>query len=146
MQRVDNPGNLNRAGLIPFYVDGEGIIKMMFMVPTENEWIESVPQISKGRIEPGEMTLKAAIREAEEELGLKRSNLNRIEPVGQYSTIMFYVGQINDPDDFGSFDTTETTTTMWLDLKEYVEEGRALHIPVVQDAVAKILEMTNAVE
>lgn len=145
MQRVDNPGNLNRAGLIPFYIEN-GIVKMLFMIPTENEWIESIPQVSKGRIEPGEMTIKAAIREAEEELGLKRTNLSRIEPIGQYSTIMFYVGQITNPDDFGPFDTTETTETKWLTLDEYSEEGRQLHIPVVQAAVAKISEMIDVAE
>ena len=145
MQRVDNPSNLNRAGMIPFYTDN-GQIKMLFMVPTDNEWIDSIPQISKGRIEPGEMTLKAAIREAEEELGLKRSNLSRIEPVGQFSTIMFYIGQVNDPEDFVQFDQTETQETKWLTLDEYVSQGRTLHLCVVQAAVEKIKELVDVTE
>lgn len=145
MQRIDNPGNLNRAGLIPFYIT-EGQIRMLFMIPTENEWIASVPQVSKGRIEPGEITIKSAIREAEEELGLKKSNLLRIEPIGQFSTIMFYVGQVNDPNDFIDFDRTETMETKWLTLDEYISEGRDLHIPVVQAAVEKIKELVDVVE
>jgi predicted NUDIX family NTP pyrophosphohydrolase len=146
MQRVDNPNIVNRAGLIPFYVNEHNDIVMLFMVPTDNEWIDSVPQISKGRLEQDEMLLKAAIREAKEELGLKSSNLIRIEPIGQYSTIMFYVGQINNPVDFDPFDTTETQKTVWLTLEQYQEEGRALHLPVVIDAVNLAKEMNDVVE
>lgn len=144
MQKTDNPSIINRAGLIPFYVDNNEI-KMLFMVPTDNEWIDSVPQISKGRIEPGEMIMKSAIREAQEELGLKRSNLLRIEPIGQYSSIMFYVGQINNPDDFDEFDPIETKEIKWLTLEQYLEEGRQLHIPVVRDAIEKIKEIIRDV-
>lgn len=145
MQKVDNPNNINRAGLIPFYVEEDGTVKMMFMVPTENEWIESIPQISKGRVEPGEMVMRSAIREAQEELGLKRSNLSRIEPIGQYSTIMFYIGQINDPDDFDPFDPIETQAVKWLTFEQYQEEGRQLHVPVVRAAVEKIEEIIRDV-
>lgn len=146
MQRTDNPSILNRAGLIPFYVDDKNNIQMMFMIPIENEWVESIPQISKGRIEPGEMVLLSAIREASEELGLKRSNLSRIEPIGQYSTIMFYIGQIKDPTDFDDFDSTETKATVWMTLEQYLSDGRQLHSVVVRDAVEKIEELVNVTE
>jgi 8-oxo-dGTP pyrophosphatase MutT (NUDIX family) len=143
MQLVNNPSILNRAGLIPFYIDNDNQIKMLFMVPTENEWIDSVPQVSKGRIEPSEMTLKAALREAKEELGLKQSNLTRIEPVGQFSTIMFYVGQITDPTDFDPFDEVETQYVIWMTKEDYESNGRQLHLPVVEMAVEKIKEITG---
>jgi hypothetical protein len=146
MQLTDNPSIINRAGLIPFYIDEHDEIKMLFMVPTDNEWVESTPQISKGRIEPNELLLKAAIREAKEELGLKQMNLVRIEPIGQYSTIMFYVGLVNNPTDLDDFDPVETKEVKWLTLEEYASEGRRLHLPVVSAAVEQIKEMVNASE
>lgn len=146
MQPVNNINIINRAGMIPYFIDDEGTIHMMFMVPTKNDWIESVPQVSKGRIEPGEILLKAAIREATEELGLKPSNLSRIETIGQYSTIMFYIGQVNDPDDFGDFDPIETERVVWMTQDEFKQTGRELHVPVVDAAVVKIKEILNGVE
>ena len=143
MQRNDNPGNINRAGLIPFYFDESGQIHMMFMVPTPNPWIECIPQVCKGRVEPGEILMRTAIREAEEELGLNKANLVRIEPVGQFSTIMMYVGEIRDPTDFGTFSEIETQSVIWMTPERFMEDGRALHRDVVRAAEEKIKELLN---
>ena len=57
-----------RAGTIP-YVNEGGEIKMMFMIPSNSEYGGDQAQIAKGKVEDGETTEFAAIREAKEELG-----------------------------------------------------------------------------
>lgn len=62
-----------RAGIIPYYLD-QGVVWVCLMIPSNANFGGLKPQIAKGRVEEGEDVQETAIREGEEELGLKRTN------------------------------------------------------------------------
>lgn len=64
-----------RAGLIPWLRDEKGELKFLMMVSSDPKFGGPRPMISKGKIEENEDAFECAIREAVEELGLKRENL-----------------------------------------------------------------------
>ena len=63
-----------KAGFLPFYIQNGSPI-FLFMVSSNPKYGGTKPMISKGYVEIGEDIEDAAIREAQEELGLKKSNL-----------------------------------------------------------------------
>ena len=122
-----------RAGLIPYVVE-DNIIKMMFMVPSNAEYGGTVPQLAKGKVDSGEDTRTAAIREAKEELGLFYGNLLFLEELGTFlGRTTVYVGKIKDKNMFGE-PSSETSKVLWLTLEEFLIQGRDLHKPIVQAA------------
>jgi len=75
--------NQLRAGIVPYYVD-QGTIWVRLMIPSNSDFGGTKLQIGKGRVEPGEDVQETAVREGEEELGLKRTNFaGPIVMVGQ---------------------------------------------------------------
>lgn len=132
-----------RAGLIPFYIDSENNIKMLFMYPSSNNMEDdfSPPvnyfsyQCAKGRLDPEDNGnfLKAAIREGCEELGLKRSNIELVEKVDKtfFNRSEFFICKITDPDDFDE-PHWETETTKWMTSDEFDSLGRDIHKPLVK--------------
>lgn len=125
--------NKLRAGLIPYIVENN-VVKMLFMVPSNAEYGGDVPQIAKGKVDEGEDTRAAAIREAKEELGLFYGNLLFLEELGTFlGRTTIYVGKIKDKNMFGE-PTFETSKTLWLTLEQFLEEGRDLHKPIVKAA------------
>lgn len=96
--------------------------------------------ISKGKIEPGESKLEAAIREAEEELGFKRRNARgqmrniadeRVTLYsGSYELAVFGV-EIMDRYDFGKW-CDETEYTKWMTLEDFRQQGRKDHVKYVE--------------
>lgn len=134
-----------RAGLIPYVVE-EGKILMMFMRPSNPDFGGDEYQIAKGKVEYGETHLDAALREAQEEIGLFKGNVLRTEEVGSFmGRTSVFVSKIKNRDMFGepSFETADTT---WMSLDEFLENGRTLHRPVVQAAYRKILKMEGIEE
>lgn len=128
-----------RAGLIPYVIEN-GEVRMMFMKPAPEvaEWSTDNFQIAKGKIENGEDTMAAAIREAHEELGLFRGNIVLTEEVGIFmGRTTVYVSKVKDKDMFG-LPSDETSETGWLTEEEFMEIGRPLHQPVVQAAMRHI--------
>lgn len=129
-----------RAGLIPYIVEN-GTVLMMFMKPSDVEYGGEEFQIAKGKVEDGETYLAAALREAQEEIGLFRANVLRTEEVGTFmGRTTVFVSKIRDRDLFGE-PSFETSAASWLSLDEFLEVGRDLHKPVVRAAHEKILEM-----
>lgn len=130
-----------RAGLIPYYVDQKSKqIKMMFMRPSATQYGGDQWQLAKGKIDPGEDAEQAAVREAQEELGLFKSNIDGLQFVGVFlKSISVYVCKVKDREMFGqpSFETDET---VWLTLDEFEDQGRPLHIPLVRETHSMILE------
>lgn len=128
-----------RAGLIPYVIEDNNI-KMMFMVPSNAEYGGTVPQLAKGKVDPGEDTRAAAIREAKEELGLFYGNLLFLEELGTFlGRTTVYVGKIKDKNMFGE-PSFETSKVLWLTLEEFLNQGRDLHKPIVKAAQRFIMK------
>jgi 8-oxo-dGTP pyrophosphatase MutT (NUDIX family) len=126
-----------RAGTIPYIIEN-GEVLMMFMKPSNTEFGGNEFQIAKGRIEDGEDTKTAALREAREELGMFLSNIISTEELGVFmGRTTVYVAKMKDRSMFGepSFETAETA---WLTLEQFAHLGRDLHMPVIMEAHRKI--------
>lgn len=128
-------GEVQRAGSIPFFIDGDGGFVMLFMKPSDPKFGGSEFQIAKGRVESGENTLEAALRETEEELGLNLSNVKWVKKCGVFlDTHHIFILEVNNMGDFS--DTTfETGDTAWLTEEEFSSIGRKLHRPIVKACV-----------
>lgn len=121
-----------RAGLIPYFINDKGAIEMMFMVPSDQTYGGSSPQIAKGRIEDGEDPKETAIREAKEELGLIPANImGDVEFLGVHlgRTHMFTC-RVDSKDLFGVF-SFETDDVVWMTEDEFRQNGRDIHRDVV---------------
>ena len=137
----------NKAGLIPYFIESDGTVKYMFMIPSKKLFGSKTPAIAKGGVEAGETTLQAAIREAEEELGLNRLNIDmstmqkvfeghvmgRIKL--QHLTV--YTVRVLDRDDFGPT-VDETFATIWLTAKGFKKAGYEHHKFIVQETCDRI--------
>ena len=124
---------INGAGLLPMSIHPDGQTRGLFMIPSDPMFGGDKPQIAKGRIDPGESRIVTAIREAEEELGLKADNLSWIEQIGQAHDLMFYVCEVFDYQDFGKY-CYETGSTLWLTEAEFAAIGRDVQRSTVAQA------------
>lgn len=126
-----------RAGFIPYIIEDDQV-KMLFMKPSNPEFGGPEWQIAKGKIDKGETTEQAALREAKEELGLFKGNLDQIELLGTFlKSMTIYMGKVKDKELFG-VPSFETEGTVWLTLEQFMEQGRMLHKPIIQAAHRKI--------
>lgn len=127
-----------KSGLIPWFNDN-GVVRMMFMISSNAEFGGSDPMISKGHIDNNETAESAAIREAEEELGLKKSNIKNIKlgwtgaqsGLTESYKMSVFVANIKDPNDFGSFHY-ETASTVWMTIDEFRKSGRKSQLKIVE--------------
>lgn len=129
----------SRAGLIPFYKDGDEV-RYLMMVSSDPKFGGPRPMISKGKIEEDESTLNCAIREAEEELGFKMRNVRgEILKIyegrealysGAYHLTVYGV-EIQDLYDFDKW-CDETSFIEWHSLQSFKIEGRRDHIKFLQ--------------
>ncbi len=128
-----------RAGLIPWISEG-GEYRYLFMVASDPKFGGPRPMISKGKIEEGETPIVTALREAEEELGLKQLNLKteleflteeRVRLYsGTYEFSVFSV-QVFNRWDFDKW-CDETEYTVWMTLDEFKVQGRPDHIKYIK--------------
>lgn len=127
-----------RAGMLLYKVD-ESQIRMLFMVPSKAKYGGAVPQCPKGKIEEGETAEEAAIREAQEEVGLFPPNIDGdIHHLGNFlGRTEVFVAKIKDEDMFGDFHF-ETVETRWMTPEEFQKDGRDLHKPMVKAAIRYI--------
>lgn len=131
-----------RAGLIPVFVE-DGEMKMLFMQPSDSKYGGSDYQIAKGQIEEDEEPYDTAIREAQEELGLRPDNIDQIFECGKWlGRTYFYVATVHDKEDFGDFHF-ETASTQWMTPEEFMDTGRELHREIVQYAASIITMVLN---
>lgn len=130
-----------KAGLIP-YIIKDGIIHYMFMVPSNPKFGGSKPSIAKGEIDKGETSRFAAVREAEEELGLIQANIKlptlkkRWEGsltgnVENYK-ISIFTCEVDDQDDFNK-PHYETGSVHWLTAKQFKSVGRESQMHIIND-------------
>lgn len=129
----------HKAGIIPYYIDKDGTPVMMFMIPSNPTFGGNLFQIGKGRIEPGEDLQQTAVREAEEELGLKQENIKQIKSLGTNTItgldetylLTVFVAEINNLENFNQ-PHYETGKRDWLTLKQFTTLGRQNQLPIVQ--------------
>jgi len=128
-----------RAGLIP-YIISDGQVIMLFMTPSKEQFGGSLPQIAKGVVDKEDIDYEtAAVREAEEELGLVQSNM-KSSPVflGKFlKTMHIYIVEVINTECFQP-PHHETKSTHWLTYERYVNEGRNLQLPIVKAALNRI--------
>jgi 8-oxo-dGTP pyrophosphatase MutT (NUDIX family) len=134
----------HRAGLIPYWIDTNNKIYMLFMKPSNPDFGGPDFQISKGKIESGYSELETAIKEAKEELGLRIDNI-KSQPifVGNFMKgICIYAVEVYSKDDFDEPEY-ETSETKWMTLDEFKQYGRKLHLYAVYNVHRKISSIIN---
>lgn len=131
-----------RAGMIVYRLNEHNDVEMLFMRPSDPEYGTDTLQVPKGRVEEGETFEQAAIREAQEEVGLFRGAIIKgPEDLGNFlGRTQVYVCKVKPDALFGEPDF-ETAETRWLTLEQFIDEGRQLHRPIVQAAYRKICKM-----
>lgn len=129
-----------RAGLIPFIINADGAIEYLMMVASDPKFGGPRPMISKGKIEDGETPIVAAVREAEEELGLAQRNIRgdifevfsgRQELFSGAYHLTVFGAEIQSRWDFDKW-CDETDYTLWMTLEEFRVKGRRDHIKFVE--------------
>jgi len=139
---------VEKAGIIPYRHDGNEL-RMMFMISSDPKYGGPLPQISKGHVElTDESSMDAAIREGQEELGLKLEN-TRYERHSVFnimkgtikgekeSTFALYAVEVNDEFNFDQ-PHFETSATVWMTASQFMANGREEHKELVKMAFAKI--------
>lgn len=124
---------LSKAGCIPYCYDRDHEPRMAFMISSDARYGGPYPMIAKGGVDDSESLEQAGVREAEEELGLKRSNIVdgtlelgwSGELRGYDATYKFevYMCQIDDLADFNK-PHYETKEVVWLTEAEFNRKGR----------------------
>jgi 8-oxo-dGTP pyrophosphatase MutT (NUDIX family) len=131
---------VNRAGLIPF-IEEDGKIFMLFMKPSNSKYGGDSWQMAKGKQEENETIQETAYREAGEELGLFKGNVEEMVNIGEWlGRTTVFVARIKDKDMFGD-PHFETGGVRWMTLDEFLADGRDLHKPIVKAANRKILKL-----
>lgn len=126
-----------RSGIIPYIVE-EGIVRMMFMVPSVSKFGGPLPQIAKGKREEDEDPLQAGLREASEELGLFTGNVLETYDLGTFmGRTSIHVVKIKDKTLFGD-PHFETGQVLWMTNEEFQADGRELHKPIISAAIRLI--------
>lgn len=146
---LTEPAAVQKAGVIPFCVSPDGVTRMMFMSPSDPAYGGPLPQIAKGGVDHGESTKEAAIREGEEELGLKRNNIisvQAIPPVAMsglkaFYTMSIFAVKVKNQKDFGT-PHFETGKVYWLTLEEFLTRGRKNQQLLVKAAASVIKQST----
>lgn len=99
--------------------------------------------ICKGGIEKNESAKQAALREAQEELGLRLKNVipETITKIGRFKSanvsLEVFTGEVENPADFGPTDS-EIAETRWMTPAEFMARGRAQHKPIIEHWVELI--------
>jgi 8-oxo-dGTP pyrophosphatase MutT (NUDIX family) len=90
--------------------------------------------LCKGNVDEGESIEQAAIREAEEELGLRQSNIGPVNHLGTFKTFDYllsvYMAEVKDPVAFNPF-CWEIAETKWMSWTEFSAVGREQHRPII---------------
>lgn len=134
----------SKAGFLP-YIMVDGVPQFMFMIPSDPEYGGDKPTVAKGGIDEGESPKQAGIREAEEELGLKKSNVNpstirlawagEIKGMSSSYFMSIFMGEVKDKSDFNK-PHFETKETVWLSLDDFKKHGRQSQVEIVEKAAS----------
>lgn len=120
-----------RAGIYPIYKDPNGQIWVYLMIPSDPSYGGSEPQMGKGRVDDGETVEQAAMREGQEELGLRKDNITNMFVIAKeqitgldgYYEITVYGAEVSDPKAFDPAGK-ESGWTGWVTLDDALVKGR----------------------
>jgi 8-oxo-dGTP pyrophosphatase MutT (NUDIX family) len=140
---------MKKLGAVPWIRENNKVL-MMFMTPSDPVYGGSAPQIAKGNQDAGESAQHAALREAQEELGLRGSNIRSVLPevsetvttrTASYALTVYAVEVL----DIADFDQPhyETGSTHWLTLEEFQIQGRKNQQSLVRKIHAEIQKHLN---
>ena len=142
-----------KAGLIPYHIDENGVIRMLFMVSSDPKFGGARPMISKGTIDPGEDELTAALREAHEELGLTKMNIISTPQLffsehitltsSSYDLDLFFCKVKSRNREIFDKPCFETKFTVWMTEESFASKGRRDHKPIVSKLFTIIKEQLN---
>lgn len=131
-----------KAGIVPFLTDG----RALFAKSSNASFGSADPAIAKGRVDGEEGAKHAAIREGEEELGLRRSNM-AAEPFLGWSGKLtgldatykmdVYAVLVKDEEAFDEPEY-ETASTHWLTREEFNKQGRKSQREIMEKVFDKI--------
>lgn len=137
-----------KSGFIPYYVE-DGQIEFMFMIPSDPKYGGDLPGIAKGGIDPGENLKEAGIREAEEELGLKKSNIKgktvkhvwtgKIKGSSDSYIMSVFAGEVKSKKDFDK-PCYETKEIQWMTAEEFKRDGRKSQAKIVSETFRLLFE------
>lgn len=130
----------HKAGLVPYYrKDSE--VYMMFMVSSDANFGGGLPQIAKGNVDSGEEIADAAVREAQEELGLDEYNVvpntfarvwdDMVTGLEERYNLTVYCAEVADPNRFNQ-PGHETAQTVWMTADQFQQKGREIHKDIVK--------------
>lgn len=92
----ENTGK-SKAGVIPYFIDlANRKILVCTMIPSDPAYGGTSPQFPKGHVDAGENPQQAAVREAQEEVGLLPANVLSVWPIDK----VMYAGALGTYDMF----------------------------------------------
>jgi len=130
LTEIKRYSNRLRAGIVPYKGN-----KALFMISSDEAYGGSDPSIAKGGVDDSESVISAAIREGEEELGLKKSNMvaapqkvweGQLEGLKNTYDIHVFAVEVKDEDDFNT-PHYETKETVWMTREDFMKNGRETH-------------------
>lgn len=134
-----------KAGFIPYFFDKTiGKFKYLMMVSSDARFGGDKPMVSKGGQDPGETDEETALREAEEELGLVRSNVHGCWHLCKLSyknyKLSIFAGEVKDVSNFVT-PCYETEYTVWMTAEQFLKEGREDHYSIVEKLERTLQEL-----
>ena len=133
--------NTTRGALLPYYRD-TNVLRYLVHIPSDPKYGGTQWQLGKGKIDPGETAIQAAVREGFEELGIEQTNFKE-EPklFGTFKKVAAFVVEVIDCNDLVA-PGSETLKVFWLTNDEFQQVGRDIHKYII-DSVEKSLTVDN---
>lgn len=151
-QLFEAPKKRGKAGCIPYVLEANGEPRMAFMISSDAAYGGPDPMIAKGGIDPGETEEVAGVREAEEELGLRRSNIvdgtlttgwtGELEGLDAKYPFTVMICRVDDVRDFGK-PHYETKEVVWFTEAEFNKKGRRSQRHIVSACAEKIRKLAQ---
>lgn len=136
-QFLEAEEKISKAGFMPFIVE-RGVPLYLFMVSSDTKFGGAKPQIAKGHVDEGETPKQAGVREAEEELGLRRSNIGTVlkgwsgtqAGLSETYPMTVFAARVKSKTAFDK-PHYETEKTVWLSAEEFKAQGRKEQAAIV---------------
>jgi len=133
-----------KAGVIPWLKDSTGNIVMLFVRSSDPAYGGPDFGIIKGGADEGEEPKQTAIREMEEEVGIKESSIKKLTLIsddvikGLLAPYKFYVYGAEASSDKFKIDSHEIAEARWMSYGEYLKVGRKSQLSIVRKAFSML--------